>query len=204
MVRLFVARQKETRQGKTTRKGDRGSLQQRGQNQDAYREDKWQELSSSVWFGDPGQLIYSSPCPSCSLGLILGWQRQLAILSVCRRGCDSNKKQLLTLQSLHLPTEKPFSLRETPTKTSKSQRGPIQCLRVIDVPCEECSPPCIPEHSDRSTGDMKMTPCGSLLHDKTVGPNFESTSSVLFTTLLCWRQAEGRTRGSFSSDWELW
>lgn len=122
MVRLFVARQKETRQGKTTRKGDRGSLQQRGQNQDAYREDKWQELSSSVWFGDPGQLIYSSPCPSCSLGLILGWQRQLAILSVCRRGCDSNKKQLLTLQSLHLPTEKPFSVRETPTKVSKSQR----------------------------------------------------------------------------------
>lgn len=40
MVRLFAARQKETRQGKTTRKGDRARLQQRGQNQDAYREDK--------------------------------------------------------------------------------------------------------------------------------------------------------------------
>lgn len=65
--------------------------------------------------------IYSSPCPSCSLGLILGWQRQLAIVSVCGRGCDSNKKQLLTLQSLHLPTEKPFSLKETPTKASESQ-----------------------------------------------------------------------------------
>lgn len=131
-------------------------------------------------------------------GLILGWQ--LAIVSVCGR--DSNEKQLLTeSESSH---EKPFSLKEIPTKASESQWGPIQCLRVIDVPCEECSPPCIPEHSDRSTGDMKMTPCGSLLHDKTVGPNFESTFSVLLTTLLCWRQGEGRTRGSFSSDQELW
>lgn len=61
MVRLFTARQKETIQGKRTRKGDRGRLQQHGQNQDAYREDKRQELSHLWGLVTQVCSIYSSP-----------------------------------------------------------------------------------------------------------------------------------------------